>query len=228
MNIPSLFIFDMDGLIFDTERVFMHFIKGVMAEHGYTLTEEQYIRTLGRSRSDCVSIMKEMFGQDYPSWELSGIARNRLNAYAQDHPMPEKAGIRDLLREIKSRGIHCCVASSSPRKTVEIYLKTAKLDSYFDFIMSGEELTHSKPDPEVFLKCLEHYGIPAEEAVVLEDSEPGIQASANAHIPVICIPDMKQPAEEFKQLCWVVAEDGGCVQEFLFGRQECCEDGCCH
>ena len=228
MKVPSLFIFDMDGLIYDTERVFMKFIGEVMAEHGYTLTEAQYIRTLGRSRSDCVAVMKEMFGQDYPSYELSGIARERLNTYALDHPMPEKPGIRELLRMIKVQRIHCCIASSSPKKTVEIYLKTSHLDSYFDFIMSGEQLTHSKPDPEVFLKCLEHYGIAAEDAVVLEDSEPGIQASINAGIPVICIPDMIQPAESLQQQCWCVAEDAGCVQEFIFGRSEgsCGGSGC--
>lgn len=228
MQLPSLFIFDMDGLIFDTERVFMNFLKEVMEENGYHLTEEQYIRTLGLSRNDCIDVMKEMFGADYPCWEISGVTRERLDVYAERNPMPEKPGIRSLLRRIRQAGIHCCIASSSPQKTVEIYLKTSHLDPYFDFIMSGEELTHSKPDPEVFLKCLHHYQIPAEKAVVLEDSEPGILAATRAGIPVICIPDMKEPANELKPLCLAIADDGSCVEEFFFGREtaSCCGPAC--
>lgn len=215
MKLPSLVIFDMDGLIFDSERLFMSFLQKTMREYGYHLTEAQYIRTLGISKTDCVAIMKDMFGRDYPALEISNRTRAELNAYGSCHPIPEKPGIRSLLAFLQQQDIPCCVASSSPKSTVELYLRQAELSSYFDFVQSGDDLTHSKPNPEIFLKCLEHYQISGWDALVLEDSEAGIRASAAAGIPVICIPDMKEPSPECQALCLLKAPDAFRVCEYL-------------
>jgi len=215
MKFPSLFIFDMDGLIFDTERIFMKLLQEVARELGYEVTEQQFVQTLGMAKMDCIAVMKGHLGPDYPSLEISNETRARMNALAAEQPMPLKPGIRQLLEDLQERAVPCCVASSSPKATVELYLKQTGLDGHFSFIMSGDNLTHSKPDPEIFLACLQHYGVPPQEAVVLEDSEPGIRASVRAGIPVICIPDMKEPCEELRQQCLLAAGDAFEVRDYL-------------
>ena len=196
MKLPELFIFDMDGLIFDSECAFMETLAGIMKERGYTMTRENYVQTLGLSMADTRKVMLGFYGPDYPYEEISQEGRHRLNARAAKHPLPIKRGILKLLDELTKRGIPRCVASSSPRETVLTYLTSAGLLNRFDFIASGDDITHSKPNPEIFLLCCRHFGTSPEHSVVLEDSENGIRAAVNGHIPVICIPDMKTPAPE--------------------------------
>jgi len=215
MSLPSLVIFDMDGLIFDTERLFMTFLQQVAREHGYEVTESHFVQTLGIAKTDCIAIMKGLMGQSYPSLEISNETRVRMNAYAANHPLPVKSGIRQLLGFLREKALPCCIASSSPKATVELYLKQTGLEECFSFVMSGDNLTHSKPNPEIFLTCLQHYGIPPEQAVVLEDAESGIRAAVSATIPVICIPDMKEPSDELRQQCLLVAKDALEVLDFL-------------
>ena len=202
--LPELVIFDMDGLIFDSERAHMEVLQEICLEHGLELTEEDYVKTLGLSRADTLQVMKGIFGPEVPYGEIAAEGRRRLNARAQKKSLPVKPGIKELLGHLGSMGIPACVASSSPRKTVEIYLDSSGLAPAFDFIMSGDDITHSKPDPEIFLQCCRHYGTEPAHALVLEDSEYGILAAANAGIPVVCIPDMKQPAPEY-------ASKAGCI-----------------
>lgn len=196
MRLPDLFIFDMDGLIFDSERAFMETLAAVMKEHGYTLTRDRYVHTLGLSMADTRKVMLGFYGPDYPYEEISQEGRRRLNARAAEKPLPVKKGIPELLSFLEERGVPRCVASSSPRETVRTYLASAGLADRFDFVVCGDDITHSKPDPEIFLLCCRHFGTAPEDAVVLEDSENGIRAAVNGRIPVICIPDMKTPAPE--------------------------------
>lgn len=196
MRLPSLFIFDMDGLLLDSERAFMHTLSDLMAEYGYVMTREAYEETLGLSTAATRGVMTRLFGEDFPYEKIYKEGRLRQNRKAAQNPLPVKPGIRELLAWIQAQGIPACVASSSPRRTVEIYLSSADLLPFFDFIASGDDITHSKPDPEIFLLCCRHFDISPENALVLEDSENGILAAANGGIPVICIPDMKIPRPE--------------------------------
>ena len=214
--IPQLFIFDMDGLLLDSEQAYMHVMTEVMAENGYTLTREMYIPTLGLSTADDRLVMQGYFGENFPFDVIMKESRRRMNARAAVNPPAVKAGIRELLEELQRRQIPACVASSSPRKTIDIYLTSSGLLPFFSFVISGDDITHSKPDPEIFLLCCRHFGIQPGDAVVLEDSENGIRAALNGKIPVIGIPDMKQPAAQLAEAAWMMAEDAHEVRERIF------------
>ena len=214
--IPKLFIFDMDGLLLDSERAFMQVEQEVMREYGYRLTQEIYLETLGLSAADTALVMASHFGPDYPNALILAESRKRLNARAEMLPLPVKPGIPELLQELTRRGIPSCVASSSPRATIDIYLAGSSLQPFFSHIISGEEITRSKPDPEIFLRCCRHFSTEPEDAVVLEDSENGIRAAVRAGIPVICIPDMKMPAKDLLDAAWFTAADAYEVQRKIF------------
>ncbi len=207
-------IFDMDGLIFDSERIFMRELGIVMEEYGYTLTREHYISTIGITVSAVEQIKRKEFGADYPHEEISKKAAQRLTKLAHEGKLPIKKGIQNLLEELTARGISCVVASSTDTEYVCEYLRTAGLDKYFDNIIGGDKVKGSKPDPDIFIAALD--GTAPEDALVLEDSINGVKAAHNAHIPVICIPDMVYPDEHTRSLALAVVDSADDVAPYIF------------
>ena len=204
---PHLFIFDMDGLLFDSERSYMHEIAKVMAEYGYTLTEENYKRVVGRRFPDTEQIMQSIYGKELSYLAVISKARPRMLEMAAEGRLAVKPGIRELLCYLKELDIPCVVASSSYEETVKVYLQGTGLSDYFTFIIGGDQVTKGKPDPEVFLRCCEAADVSPEQAIVFEDSEYGVQAAIAAGIPVICIPDMVEPPEELVPQLFALCRD---------------------
>lgn len=205
MNTPKLAIFDMDGLIFDSERLFMHFLQKEAADLGYAITPEKYALTLGVGGDTLAAKVREIYGADYPHQEISRRARLAMNTWTEHHSIPIKKGIPELLAFFAARQIPCCVASSTPTGHVNRYLEQAGLSHYFSKITGGDQVRHSKPDPEIFLLSCRHFDIAPEDALVLEDSENGLLAAHNGKIPAICIPDMKYPAAQYRDYAVYIA-----------------------
>ena len=196
LAIPALAIFDMDGLIFDTERLFMTTKDGVMKEYGYTQQKDDYIHTLGTCGQQLLDILHRLYGDDYPAEEISQKCRTLVTEKIRRDGPPVKPGIPELLAWFASNNIPCCVASSTKHDIVVEYLRLAKLDKYFAYVIGGDQVQRSKPNPDIFLAACQRTDIKPEHALILEDSEHGILAASNANIPVVCIPDLKVPSEE--------------------------------
>lgn len=197
-------IFDMDGLIFDTERVFMEQLAVAMKEHGYVLTREIYTNTLGLGGKKLVNFMYSEFGYDYPFEECSKLAQERMAMICDTIGLSVKPQIRELLEKLKNDKIKCGVASSTKTELVNKYLVKAQLDGYFDVIIGGEQVMVSKPEPDIFICACERLNVSPGKALVLEDSENGIKAARAAGIPVICVPDLKEPSKECESLVTAV------------------------
>ncbi|MDO5396723.1 MAG: HAD family phosphatase [bacterium] len=210
-------IFDMDGLIFDSERLFMEYLGKAMAEKGYKLTREIYVNSLGLDKNAVASYMKSVYGGEYPFAEMSGKAREGMKA-AAFKGLPVKKGIRRLLDYLKDNGIECVVASSSETCFVRMYLEYAGLLEYFTELTGGETVKKSKPEPEIFLKSLG--GTEKSRAVILEDSENGVKAAVNAGIAVICIPDMKRPSEDVLKYALACVDDAEEAIEIIKAMEE--------
>lgn len=193
-------IFDMDGLIFDTERVFMEQLAVAMKEHGYTLTRDIYTNTLGLGGKQLVNFMYSEFGSDYPFEECGSKAQERMAIISDTIGLSVKPQIRELLEKLKADKIKCGVASSTKTELVNRYLGKAGLDEYFDVIIGGEQVMVSKPEPDIFICACERLNVSPGKALVLEDSENGIRAAKAAGIPVICVPDIKEPSKECRRM----------------------------
>lgn len=198
MKTPKKIIFDMDGVIFDSESVFMRELGEVMKPYGYVMRRENYIQTLGLTADALKSLVLDIYGADYPHEELSAITRDRVGRIARKGELPIKDGIIELLSWLKEKNIQCAVASSTKKRYVTEYLNAAGIAGYFDTVIGGDDVARSKPAPDIFLAALGN-AAPC-DALVLEDSENGICAAANAGIPVICIPDMVFPSGEVRKL----------------------------
>ncbi len=195
------FIFDMDGLLFDSEQLFMEQLAAVMADRGYHLTREIYTHTLGMAGEPLRKYMTEQYGESYPFQECGNEAQRRVIQIAEHIGLRVKPQIRETLQILRQEEKICAVASSTRTKYVEKYLEYSGLRVFFSIVIGGEKVSVSKPDPAIFLLAAEQCGVRPDEAVVLEDSENGIRAAHAAGMGTICVPDLVHPSETVRK--WI-------------------------
>lgn len=195
----KIIIFDMDGLMFDTENLVFKTFRQVCKKYGYDATKEIYLRTLGVNNVAAKKIYKECLGDAFPLEKIWKESAEERKKWILEHGIPVKKGLYELIEYIKKNGLLCAIASSSSMSSIQFYLENAKLEKRFDLIVSGDMISKSKPHPDIFQKVCEKMRIEPEEAIVLEDSENGILAAHRAEISVICVPDMKYPEKEFEE-----------------------------
>ena len=211
----ELAIFDMDGLIFDSERAFESELKEVMLSYGYSLTGDIYKSTIGLTGQRLKEKMLLNYGSNYPFEEVSKKARQRVNSLSQSGKIDIKKGIPELLKFFNDGGIKCAVASSTKSEYVDLYLKSAGLRKYFNSITGGEETERSKPEPDIFLTACKKENTAPENTVVFEDSPNGVTAALRAGMNVICIPDLVCPPKELLKNTLFVAKDAFEAMEFI-------------
>lgn len=208
-------IFDMDGLMIDSERVTFEGYKKVMESMGYIITEEFYKTVLGITVREGGEKFRKKYGENFPFEKILAQVHKYMENVFDTEGVPVKKGLLHLLQFLKKNNYKTVVATSSDRKRVDKILKNAKLDDYFDASICGDEVICGKPNPEVFLRACEKIGIMPEEALVLEDSEAGIMAANAGKIKVICIPDMKYPKCNIAKLAYKIMNDLDEVKLFM-------------
>lgn len=190
-------IFDMDGLMIDSERVTYNEYVKKLAELGHhDFTEELYRNCLGKNKQGICQVFIDHYGQDFPMDEVWDDVHVWIDESLRQY-VPKKKGLVELLEYLKANNYKTIVATSSGRARVDEILKNADLTKYFDDTICGDEVTHGKPHPEIFLTACQKLDVKPEEALVLEDSEAGILAAYDGRIDVICVPDMKYPEPQF-------------------------------
>lgn len=189
-------IFDMDGLMVDTEPVGNMICVQAHQKFGYEITQEMLFDLIGRNATSAKEYYFHTFGNDYPYNEIKKEITQLHEEYYQTHDIAVKPGLYKLLNYLKEQGIKMAVASSTVTARVQSNLQRIHVLSYFDHVIGGDQIVHGKPAPDIFLKALELLGVDHDEALVLEDSKNGILASYQAQIPVICIPDIVKHTSE--------------------------------
>jgi len=196
----ELVIFDMDGLMFDTERVsYLSFTEAVKF-NGYDLDEETFRKTLGANLKKVEKIYRERFGENFP---FEAVIQKKFSCaadYIQEKGVPIKEGLYELLDFLCEHKIKKAVATSSNREVTLTLLKMAGIDHKFEYVLCGDEIKKSKPDPGIFLRVAEKLNCHADRCIVLEDSEIGILAAHRAGMRAIMIPDMVKANEETKKI----------------------------
>ena len=200
-------IFDMDGLMFDTERIATIALKEAGKHFGYDIKDKLRLQLLGRSKKDGICILKSALGENFPAKAVLKYTMLVREKYIEMHGLPIKEGLIELVTYAKVKGIKTIVASSSNRDMIEKNLLITNTTPYFDYILGGDEISNSKPDPEIFLKACEICGVDTSKSLVLEDSKSGILAAKNADIKVICIPDLVKHPKEINDLTYKVLKN---------------------
>ena len=190
-------IFDMDGLMIDSERVtYNEYVKKLKILGYDDFTEKIYRQCLGKNKEGICKVFFNQYGDDFPMIEVWNDVHDWIDESLRKY-VPKKKGLDNLLKYLKENNYLTIVATSSGRTRVNEILKNAHIIEYFDDSICGDEVSKGKPNPEIFLTACQKLGVKPEEALVLEDSEAGIRAAYDGEIDVICIPDMKYPEPEF-------------------------------
>ncbi|MGL5576586.1 MAG: HAD family hydrolase [Sarcina sp.] len=183
-------IFDLDGVIFDTERLYLEVWQEVFKEYGYNLKKELYCTCMGKGREKVKEIYKESFGTSLPIEEMYKIKDERLDRRIETDETLLKKGVKETLTYLKENGYKIALATSAKRDRVERDLKRFKIKEFFDFIVTAEEVKNSKPSPEIYLKAMEGINVKAEDTIIVEDSEAGVQGGISSKAQVIHIKDL--------------------------------------
>lgn len=200
-------IFDMDGLMIDSERVTFECYQERLKDMNLTMDEEFYKTLLGKPIKGIYQRFYDVYGDDFPIENVIQDVHQLMAERFETEGVPVKKGLVELLHYLKDNNYKTIVATSSNRDRVDKILAQAKITEFFDDSICGDEVTKGKPNPEVFLKSCQKLDVNVDEAIVLEDSEAGIQASYDANIKVICIPDMKYPEKQYEEKTFKILKD---------------------
>ncbi|MEP7329491.1 MAG: HAD family phosphatase, partial [Betaproteobacteria bacterium] len=191
---PGAVIFDMDGLMLDTERLapraWVDAAASLQVEFDLALTQPM----VGRNFRDCQAIVSAHYGPDYPTAALMQAWHIAYDAIVEREGIIVKAGLVALLDWLDREGIAKAVATSTRRDRAQVKLAQTALLPRFATLVGGDEVERGKPAPDIFLAAAHRLGQPAAACIVLEDSEPGVRAALAAGMTPIMVPDLHLPS----------------------------------
>lgn len=195
-------VFDMDGLMFDTERLCVLAWNEAGTQMGIGPAGYMNQKTLGLTRLMARQVWREVFGEAFDFEELDRRTRTFFDRWYAEQGVPVKPGLHELLDYLKEQGYRTAVASSTGEAEVKRCLEGAGVAAYFDAVVGGDCLSASKPAPDIYLKaCAELHERP-EDCMALEDSRNGILSASRAGLKAVMIPDQWQPDAETEALLY--------------------------
>ena len=208
-------IFDMDGLMFDTEKLNKDKMEEVLIMYGYKASDEVFYKTVGVSKSSAIREFVSFYGNNFPYNEIFKKRREIINDYIEKNGVPIKDGLLELIKYLKDNKIKIAVATSSDRKLANFLLSKSNIINDINFLICGDDVYKSKPNPDIFLKALEISNTKFDEAIVLEDSAMGIIAADKANIKAIIIPDIFPANKKIKEMSFKEFNNLKLLKEFL-------------
>ena len=203
---PSAVIFDMDGLLFDTEALWQEALLSAAAEAGRDIPDEVFNQSIGVRRSQCRGLFLSHFGEDFLFEDFHANWRRHFWLIAEDK-LTLKPGVPELLECLDRLRLPRAIATSSSRKTVEHHLTAHSLTDRFDAIVCRGDYENGKPAPDPFLKAAEWLGVEPRLCLALEDSPIGVRSASAAGMMTVMVPDLLEPTEDIRTLCVFVARD---------------------
>lgn len=204
MNNFKGIIFDMDGVIFDSERLYLECCMEAAAIFGIDDMENTCMSCIGLNTEKTLARFSEVYGKDFPVNDFWKEATSRFAQKVQNNLLPVKKGARELLEYLKNNNVPIALASSTITGRVRSELAAAGLINYFDVIVGGDMVTKSKPEPDIFLYAADKLKIPAKNCCIIEDSFNGVRAAHASGAFVIMVPDLIQPTEEIALLADII------------------------
>ncbi|GLB31241.1 hydrolase [Lacrimispora amygdalina] len=192
-------IFDMDGLMFDTEKLYDTAWEYAGKQFGYVIKQEDLNPMRGANQALVQDLFYKKFGPEFDFMRIRKSRIEYMEQYIGIHGLPHKPGLTELLEYLKEKGYQMAVATSTPEEPARRYLTMEGVADYFDVCIYGDMAAKSKPDPEIYIKALKQMGREPKECLVLEDSPNGVLAGFQAGCSVVMIPDAIQPDHADKQ-----------------------------
>lgn len=210
-------LFDMDGLVLDTEKLYARFWREAAIALGYPMTHEQALGLRSLNSNAGQAKLESYFGPGVSRAEIRAKRVELMDAYVCENGVEAKPGIFELLDYLNERGIKTAITTSSPLDRVRQYLEPLGLLHRFDRLCSGHQVPHGKPEPDIYLYGAACLGLAPEECLALEDSPAGVLSAYRAGCLTVMVPDQDLPDDETKKLLFAQADSLVDIIELLKG-----------
>jgi len=198
-------IFDMDGVIVESEPMHVEAEKQILLKHGVKITAEELRDYTGTTAEFEFNDLIRKYKLNTTAETLFNEKEDILFRLLEERTEPTK-GVIDLIRNLKQRGFKLGIATSGHRKLAHYYLSKLGIESFFDTVVCAEDITHSKPDPEIFLKAAQRLGVEPAECIVIEDARLGIEAARKAGMKAVGYRNPSSGNQDLSKADWVVSD----------------------
>lgn len=214
MDIQGI-LFDMDGLILDTEKLYSRFWQEAAIALGYPMTREQALGMRSLNRAAGTAKLQSYFGPEISFEAVRNKRIELMDVFVEKEGVELKPGIHELLKYLKENGIKTSIATSSPIERTIKYLSSVGLEKEFDEIVTGYMVNKGKPEPDIYIYAAEKLGLDTKNCLVLEDSPAGTMAGNRAGCVTVMIPDQDQPSEETRELLFAKVDNLALIIDLL-------------
>lgn len=199
-------LFDMDGIVLDTEKLYARFWREAAVALGYPMTHTQALGMRSLSRSAGQAKLESYFGKGISIDEVRVKRIELMDKFVEENGVEPKPGINELMDYLKSRGIPAAITTSSPIARVHQYLDPLGLSERFNCICTGYDVPKGKPEPDIYLYGAARLELPPELCLALEDSPAGVLSASRAGCKTVMIPDMDAPDKETEDRLFALAD----------------------
>lgn len=209
-------VFDMDGVLIDSEALILDAWKEVAAKEGIADIEHTLLQCIGITAPETEALFFRTYGKDFPYEVYKEMASDIFQKRIRETGLPVKTGVYELFTFLKENNYRIGLASSTREEVVRREMESIGLLDYFHVIVCGDMVSHSKPHPEIYLKSCELLGVNPSECYAVEDSPNGIRSSYRAGMKPLMVPDLIKPDEEIKELLYREFKTLLDVRDFLW------------
>ena len=214
-------LFDMDGVILDTEKLYARFWAEACHAYGYPMTYEQALGMRSLNSQAGQAKLESYFGPGISRAVIKEKRVELMDAYVDIHGVEPKPGIVELLDFLQAQGIPTAITTSSPKERAKQYLQPLGLYDRFDHICTGYDVKHGKPEPDIYLYGAECIGVPPTQCLAVEDSPAGIESAYRAGCMAVLVPDLEGADDAMRQKLFAEAD---CLTDIINVVQKCGEN----
>jgi len=208
-------IFDMDGLLLDTERIFKQAYQEAAQQHGILLDDGVYEQMIGLRADASQRVLREHLGPTAPSAAIIESARHCYYMQIEKEGVPLRPGVLEIFDYLEAEKLPAAVATSTHYELALIKLRAVKLIDRIVGVVSGDQVKQGKPAPDIYLAAAELIGLPPQDCLALEDSPPGVVAARKADCVTILVPDLQAPNEITRSMANFIYPSLNAVAEAL-------------
>ena len=208
-------IFDMDGLILDTEKLLVKYWCQAANEAGFPMQREHALNIRSLARKFAIPYLQGIFGEEFDYVKIRSRRMELMKQHISEHGLETKPGIAELLDYLDSKGIPAAIATATDIQRTEDYLGQVGLLGRFSRIVCAAMVENGKPKPDIYLYAAEQLGLPAGGCMALEDSPNGVRSASDAGCVTVMVPDLTQPDEEMYSRIFAKADSLADVPETI-------------
>ena len=210
-------IFDMDGVLIDTEKWLNVYWRQAAAEAGYEMRTEHVLEIRSLAGKYAEPHLKGVFGEEFDYWTIRERRKELMTAHIAEHGVEKKPGVDEILDYLKARGITTAVATATDPIRAEQYLTQIGIFDKFDKIICASMVENGKPQPDIYLYACEQIGVKPEDCIAVEDSPNGVRAAVDAGIRTIMVPDLTRAEGTTAE---IIAAEADSLQDIILMLEE--------